>query len=122
MYFDVDATNLGAHQGIEGNRYDRIIFNFPHTAVQGADIVSSNQVFVLLCVAMVVKMRLDGDSDQSYDVPKQLLRGFFESACQFLSWPDGEIHVALRTNPFYASWKISQQIPHNMKLERCDFN
>lgn len=58
--------------------FDRIIFNFPHVG---------------------------GSAHEDIVANRAMLKGFFESAGRLLR-DDGEIHVALRRNSFYDSWRI----------------
>ena len=81
--FSFDATKIHLDQGAISQKFDFVIFNFPHTGVgEGtAEGVQSNQI---------------------------LLENFFLSALQVLN-EKGEIHVTLRTSTFYRSWEIEKQ-------------
>jgi len=88
----VDATRLQAQTYIQKDagghvvpndgtlpQFDRIIFNFPHAG---------------------------GSSHEDIVANRALLKGFFESAGRLVKDHIGEIHVSLRRNKFYDSWKI----------------
>eukprot|EP00457_Paulinella_chromatophora_P007198 gb/GEZN01007219.1/.p1 GENE.gb/GEZN01007219.1/~~gb/GEZN01007219.1/.p1 ORF type:complete len:409 (-),score=57.78 gb/GEZN01007219.1/:315-1541(-) len=81
VIYGVDARHLEQEPSLCSDRYDRIVFNFPHVGGSKPEDVQRNQV---------------------------LLRAFFSSAKSILS-THGQIHVALRGNDFYKSWDIEAQ-------------
>ncbi|XBI81919.1 hypothetical protein VPH35_090722 [Triticum aestivum] len=77
---DVDATEMKNAL----NRFDRIVFNFPHAGFTGRE-TTSNMV----------------------NSHKKLVMACFRSASSLLR-PDGEIHVTHRTGHPYYRWEIEQ--------------
>jgi len=106
VYFKVDCTSLDAQpwlveDGQIKKKFNRIVFNFPHTG-GGDDFEKSTGIS---------SIRRGGPTQEEViKANKQLLYDFFESAAPFLSTsPIGEIHVALRTGGFYKRWAIEEQ-------------
>lgn len=78
----VDAARLSEHPELSGQSFDCIVFNFPH---------------------------ISGAKNQKEDVKRnrKLLRAFFGHALRMLT-DRGRIIVALRSTPFYDSWRIEK--------------
>ncbi len=81
--FGVDGRRLHEEKRLKGQKFDRVVFNFPHTGDSGSTLssITHNQL---------------------------LLLSFLISSRSLLS-PTGQIHVALRDSPFYSQWNIKGQ-------------
>ena len=77
----IDATKLDEYEW-DGEKFDRIVFNFPHVGGATKEDLLRNQA---------------------------LLREFFSSSKEILSGSSAEVHVSLRTTVFYNSWDIKKQ-------------
>ncbi|KAG9294571.1 hypothetical protein G9A89_008050 [Geosiphon pyriformis] len=91
VFFEVDGTQLEKFKTLKGKRFDKIVFNFPHT---GSGIK---------------------DKDRNILANQKLLNAFFQSAIPFLTsrlihndLKDGEIHITIRSGPPYDEWNIRQ--------------
>ena len=98
VLYDVDATALHTCEQLLNMRprrkFHRVVFNFPHMG--------------------------GGSTEEDVQANQGLLRGFFASAMRVISRRGGEIHVALRSNSFYDSWKIEEQATSaGVVLKRC---
>uniref|UniRef100_A0ACD5YE46 Uncharacterized protein n=1 Tax=Avena sativa TaxID=4498 RepID=A0ACD5YE46_AVESA len=80
----VDVTEMKSHADLKVNRFDRIVFNFPHAGFTGPE----------------TKLR-------TINSHKELVRAFFSNASGLLR-PDGEIHVAHKTGHPYDRWELEQ--------------
>ncbi|KAI4989895.1 hypothetical protein ZWY2020_038258 [Hordeum vulgare] len=81
---DVDVREMKSHAHLKLNRFDRIVFNFPHAGFTGNETQQH----------MIKSHRL-------------LVLAFFRNASHLLR-PDGEIHVTHRTGHPYDRWEIQQ--------------
>jgi 25S rRNA (uracil2634-N3)-methyltransferase len=84
VLFGVDATRLLsgpklARAVISERKWDKVVFNFPHT---GSGMK---------------------DADRNVAEQQALLRGFFESVKEVIT-PDAEVHVTVKDGPRYALW------------------
>jgi 25S rRNA (uracil2634-N3)-methyltransferase len=77
----IDATRLDEFDW-EGEKFDRIVFNFPH---------------------------IGGATKEDLLLNQALLREFFSSSTELLNGPVAEVHVSLRTTMFYNSWDVTKQ-------------
>uniref|UniRef100_A0A8R7QGC3 25S rRNA (uridine-N(3))-methyltransferase BMT5-like domain-containing protein n=1 Tax=Triticum urartu TaxID=4572 RepID=A0A8R7QGC3_TRIUA len=75
---------MKSHAHLKLNRFDRIVFNFPHAVFTGSE-----------------------TQQHMIDSHKQLVEAFFRNAIHLLR-PDGEIHVTHKTGHPYRSWEIEQ--------------
>lgn len=90
VLFQVDATKLKNHLKQNGidvkcETFDRVIWNFPCTAIQGGQ---------------------DGQNQQMEE-NKELVKKFVIGASKFLT-TRGEIHMCHKTKPPYNQWKIEE--------------
>jgi hypothetical protein len=83
--YNVDATKLKDNEWLQslGIKFNRIIFNFPHTGTEGT-------------------------LENTIQINQQLLLDFFVNAVPYLA-KDGEVHVTLRSTSFYDKWDIAGQ-------------
>ena len=95
----MDATKLDEDKRLSNDDslpFDRVIFNFPHTGVEGSTI-------------------------ESIKSNEQLLFGYFTSASQIIN-PLGQIHLTLRDTTFYQSWNMPEQAKlANLSLIKYEF-
>ena len=90
VLFEVDATKINKNMkhifhGNENKLFDRIIWNFPCTAIGNGQ---------------------DGQNQQMEE-NKELVRKFVRKASKLLT-KDGEIHMCHKTKPPYNQWKIEE--------------
>ena len=91
----VDATKLGDYDW--NTRFNRIVFNFPHVGGSTPKDIVANQ---------------------------DLLLKFFQSSTPLLVNSKSEIHISLRTTPFYKSWDIKtigEKAGYKLR-KKIDFN
>ena len=91
----VDATKLDDYDW--NTRFNRIVFNFPHVG---------------------------GSTPKDTVANQDLLLKFFESSTPLLVNSKSEIHISLRTTPFYKSWDIKtigEKAGYKLR-KRIDFN
>ncbi|CAI5724906.1 unnamed protein product [Peronospora effusa] len=95
VHFDVNATCLDKEKWLHvAQRFDAIVFNFPHLGGSTEADVANNQ---------------------------KLLRGFFNSTRQYLHPTRGQVLVSLRNTSFYNRWKIQEQAAVNgFQLKRTE--
>ncbi|CAI5713645.1 unnamed protein product [Peronospora farinosa] len=95
VHFDVNATCLDKEKWLHvAQRFDAIVFNFPHLGGSTEADVANNQ---------------------------KLLRGFFNSTRQYLHPTRGQVLVSLRNTLFYNRWKIQEQAAVNgFQLKRTE--
>ena len=88
-HFNVDATRLHETlpESIRGCKFDRIVWNFPCTAVARGQ---------------------DGQNE-AMDDNKNLVRRFVRSARQYLAG-GGEIHICHKTKPPFNQWKLEEVV------------
>ena len=72
----VDATKLQLRKEFEAVRFDRIVFNFPHSG------------------------------QQRVHVNRAMLSGFFHSAARCVEQQGGQVHVTIKMAPPYSLWGI----------------
>ncbi|RDX78044.1 Heavy metal-associated isoprenylated plant protein 41, partial [Mucuna pruriens] len=80
----VDATKMKLHSDLKMQRFDRVIFNFPHAGFHGRE---DN--------TLLIKMH------------KGLVLGFFKNASCMLR-ANGEIHVSHKTTAPFSNWNIEK--------------
>ena len=91
----VDATKLDDYDW--NTRFNRIVFNFPHVGGSTPKDIVANQ---------------------------DLLLKFFQSSTPLLVNSKSEIHISLRTTPFYKSWDIktiAEKAGYKLR-KKIDFN
>ena len=88
IFHNIDITQIDQHKHFkslsEESKFDIIIFNFPHSGIANYEYqksIPSNQ---------------------------QLLRSIFEQSSNLLK-QNGELHIALKSEPIYNSWDIQKQ-------------
>ncbi|KAJ6376807.1 hypothetical protein OIU76_025874 [Salix suchowensis] len=85
----VDATKMKHHLPLRMQKFDRIIFNFPHAGFY-----------------------LKEDNNIMIDMHKELVENFFENANDMLQ-ANGEIHVTHKTSPPFCHWNILELARRN---------
>ncbi|XP_065864796.1 heavy metal-associated isoprenylated plant protein 41-like [Euphorbia lathyris] len=80
----VDATKMRLHSDFKMQKFDRIIFNFPHAGFHGKE-----------------------DDIRLIERHKKLVLGFFANASGMLRG-DGEIHVTHKTSFPFSLWNIEE--------------
>ncbi|GMJ10512.1 hypothetical protein HRI_004720400 [Hibiscus trionum] len=100
LLHEVDATKMNRHADLAKQKFDRIIFNFPHAGFYGKE-----------------------DSGRMIRMHKNLVHGFFRSASGMLR-ADGEIHVNHKTNTPFCLWNLEKLASESsLVLIRCvDFD
>ncbi|XP_019070558.1 25S rRNA (uridine(2634)-N(3))-methyltransferase [Solanum lycopersicum] len=78
----VDATEIQLHTDLSNQKFDRIIYNFPHAGFYGSE-----------------------DRDHVIQMHKNLVGSFFGSAKKMLR-VDGQIHVTHKIAPPYDRWDL----------------
>ncbi|XP_059284158.1 heavy metal-associated isoprenylated plant protein 41-like [Lycium ferocissimum] len=78
----VNATKMQHHPDLSNQKFDRIIFNFPHAGFHGSE-----------------------DNKHLIQMHRNLVRSFLWSAKKMLS-VGGQIHVAHKTTPTYNRWDL----------------
>ncbi|XP_048231564.1 uncharacterized protein LOC107261272 isoform X2 [Ricinus communis] len=92
----VDATKMKLHSDLKMQKFDRIIYNFPHAGFYGKE-----------------------DSVQLIKRHKKLVLGFFRNASGMLR-PFGEIHVTHKTSAPFCHWNIKELAWRNsLALVEC---
>ncbi|GAB4845879.1 hypothetical protein Ancab_024883 [Ancistrocladus abbreviatus] len=82
----IDATEMASHHALHAMKFDRIIFNFPHTGI----------------------FRNSGVSTRSRIRQYQRLVSMFLENAKRMIKVDGEIHINHKSNGFFRRWKIPQ--------------
>ncbi|KAK8705816.1 hypothetical protein V6N13_049405 [Hibiscus sabdariffa] len=100
LLHEVDATRMKRHADLAKQKFDRIIFNFPHAGFYGKE-----------------------DSPRMIRMHKNLVEGFFRSASGMLR-ANGEIHVNHKTKTPFSLWNLEKLASESsLVLVRCvDFN
>ncbi|CAH2048993.1 unnamed protein product [Thlaspi arvense] len=96
----VDATKMRLHNDLRMQKFDRIIFNFPHAGFHGKEDMKH-----------VIKMH------------SNLVNGFFNNASCMLR-VNGEVHVNHKTKPPFSHWNIEEIAQQNslVLIECVDFH
>ena len=81
----IDATKLHEVSALKGEKFDRIVWNFP-------------------CIGQGLSAGADGQSSEM-EANKAMVKAFFCSAAQILSL-DGEIHIAHKTIEPFCWWQM----------------
>ena len=81
----IDATKLHEVSALQGEKFDRIIWNFP-------------------CIGQGLSAGADGQSSEM-EANKSLIKDFFRSASQLLS-TEGEVHIAHKTIEPFCWWQM----------------
>ena len=90
---EIDATKLNECPSLDGMKFHRIVFNFPH---------------------------IGGATQKDVELNQELLKGFFKQSLPKLN-SSGECHVALRRTLFYDSWDVVAQAQTvGMELKRVE--
>uniref|UniRef100_A0A7N0TY47 25S rRNA (uridine-N(3))-methyltransferase BMT5-like domain-containing protein n=1 Tax=Kalanchoe fedtschenkoi TaxID=63787 RepID=A0A7N0TY47_KALFE len=79
---EVDALSMNHHPALEYRKFDRIIFNFPHA---GFYFHEHHRLQIQL--------------------HRDVVRGFFRSARQMVTW-NGQVHVTYKTTQPFSLWNI----------------
>ncbi|WCJ32557.1 hypothetical protein M5689_013975 [Euphorbia peplus] len=92
----VDATNMRLHSDLMMQKFDRIVFNFPHAGFHGME-----------------------DDTSLIEKHKKLVLDFFTNASQMLE-ANGEIHVTHKTSFPFNRWNIVELARRNsLRLIGC---
>ncbi|XVF03574.1 hypothetical protein REPUB_Repub05bG0005200 [Reevesia pubescens] len=78
----VDATKMANHCSLQGIKFDRVIYNFPHAG---------------FCT---------GESGKSQTGRNQLLISLFFKNAKEMIYENGEIHVTHKSNGFFLGWNL----------------
>ncbi|XP_031479399.1 uncharacterized protein At4g26485-like [Nymphaea colorata] len=81
----IDATTMSKNLSLRTNKFDRIVYNFPHAGF----ICSETSAFQI-------------------ELHKHLLMGFFENARELLSHSHGEVHVTHKQGHPYSKWELEK--------------
>uniref|UniRef100_A0A803M7I2 25S rRNA (uridine-N(3))-methyltransferase BMT5-like domain-containing protein n=2 Tax=Chenopodium quinoa TaxID=63459 RepID=A0A803M7I2_CHEQI len=82
----VDATQMSQHYFLSTQRFDRVIYNFPH-----------------------VGFMFPEDSTCQIKLNKQLVKGFLMNAKLLLMNPAGEVHVSHKEGQPYSQWDLAKK-------------
>lgn len=82
----VDATQMSQHYFLSTQRFDRVIYNFPH-----------------------VGFMFPEDSICQIKMNKQLVKGFLMNAKLLLMSPAGEVHVSHKEGEPYSQWDLAKK-------------
>lgn len=82
----VDATKMSQHYFLSTQRFDRVIYNFPHVGFMFPE-------------GSVCQIKLN----------KQLVKGFLMNAKLLLMSPAGEVHVSHKEGQPYSQWDLSKK-------------
>nr|XP_043621498.1 heavy metal-associated isoprenylated plant protein 41-like [Erigeron canadensis] len=99
LLHEVDALQMNLHKDLQKQKFDRIIFNFPHAGFLGLE-----------------------DDQQVIMIHRILVCGFLKNASEMLH-PKGEIHVTHKTSDPFHLWNIEELATQNSLtlLERVNF-
>ncbi|KAE8654127.1 fasciclin-like arabinogalactan protein 1-like [Hibiscus syriacus] len=100
LLFEVDATKMKHHIVLANQKFDRIIFNFPHAGFHGRE-----------------------DNARMIRMHKNLVQGFFRSASGMLR-ANGEIHVNHKTSTPFCLWDLEELASGSslVLIQLVDFN
>ncbi|KMT09965.1 hypothetical protein BVRB_5g121820 [Beta vulgaris subsp. vulgaris] len=82
----IDATQMSQHYFLSTQRFDRVIYNFPH-----------------------VGFMFPEDSFCQIKMNKQLVKGFLMNAKLLLMRPKGEVHVSHKEGQPYNQWDLAKK-------------
>ncbi|KAJ4982425.1 hypothetical protein NE237_033262 [Protea cynaroides] len=92
----IDATKMKFHTDLRMQKFDRIIFNFPHAGFHGKE-----------------------DQPHLIKMHRNLVQGFFKNARDMLR-PYGEIHVSHKTTGPFLHWNLKELASrHSLVLIEC---
>nr|XP_043622631.1 uncharacterized protein LOC122594228 [Erigeron canadensis] len=99
LLHEVDALQMKLHTDLQMQKFDRIIYNFPHAGFLGRE-----------------------DDQQVIMMHRNLVSGFFKNASGMLQ-PKGEVHVTHKTSEPFHLWNIEELATQNSLtlLERAEF-
>ncbi|XP_020255312.1 heavy metal-associated isoprenylated plant protein 41-like [Asparagus officinalis] len=80
----VDATKMKYHTELRMQKFDRIVFNFPHAGFKGKE-----------------------DNMRVMNLHKKLVNGFFKNASRMLR-PYGEVHVSHKVEHPFHKWNLEE--------------
>ncbi|XP_076918204.1 uncharacterized protein At4g26485-like [Bidens hawaiensis] len=83
VLYGVDATTMGNHFFLTTQRFNRIVYNFPH-----------------------VGFRFPEDNGCQIKMNKELVKGFLKNAKMLLKKENGEIHVSHKIGEPYDKWDL----------------
>ncbi|KAF8346854.1 hypothetical protein F5887DRAFT_1060931 [Amanita rubescens] len=127
VLFGVDGTKLEKINALNGKKWDKIVWNFPHAGKGITDQdrnILSNQLLVLAFlrsaagvlatgpIPIIFKPRKkkkvddDGDEDEDNDGVQQELEGEDESSSNTIEKTRGSILITLRNVPPYSLWDV----------------
>ncbi|XP_050235992.1 uncharacterized protein LOC126686025 [Mercurialis annua] len=84
IFHGVDTTKMKLHSDLKMQKFDRIIFNFPHAGFHGKE-----------------------DNVRLIEMHKKLVLGFFRNASGILR-AFGEVHVTHKTSAPFCHWNIEE--------------
>ncbi|XXG63748.1 hypothetical protein AAC387_Pa05g1861 [Persea americana] len=90
----IDATKMSDHFFLRTQRFDRIIYNFPHVGFQYSE-----------------------SSNFQIESNKRLLKGFFKNAKVILQ-DNGEIHVTHKIGGIYDKWNVVKKAEKNGLIQK----
>ncbi|XP_058111493.1 uncharacterized protein At4g26485-like [Magnolia sinica] len=85
----IDATKMSEHFFLRTQRFDRIVYNFPHVGFQYRE-----------------------GSNYQIELNKQLVKGFLKNA-KILLRKNGEIHISHKTGDPYDQWNLVKKAEKN---------
>nr|XP_043621497.1 uncharacterized protein LOC122593190 [Erigeron canadensis] len=99
LLHEVDALQMKLHRDLQMQKFDRIIFNFPHAGFLGLE-----------------------DDQRVIKMHRNLVCGFLKNASGMLR-PKGEVHVTHKTSDPFQSWNIEELATQNslILLELMEF-
>ncbi|XP_038881536.1 uncharacterized protein At4g26485-like [Benincasa hispida] len=86
VFYGIDVRNMSTHFFLRTQRFDRIIYNFPH-----------------------VGFLFREDSFCQIQLNKELVEGFLKNARVLLKKVDGEIHVSHKEGEPYNKWELVEE-------------
>ncbi|XP_076944858.1 uncharacterized protein At4g26485-like [Bidens hawaiensis] len=96
VLYGVDATTMGNHFFLTTQRFNRIVYNFPH-----------------------VGFRFPEDNGCQIKMNKELVKGFLKNAKMLLKKENGEIHVSHKIGEPYDKWDLVNKAK-KIDLVVCD--
>ncbi|XP_077225122.1 uncharacterized protein At4g26485-like [Tasmannia lanceolata] len=96
IFHRIDATSMSNHKDLSNEKFDRIIYNFPHAGFRGPE-----------------------HSMRVIRKHQKLISGFFDESSKLLL-PNGEVHITNKTTGSYAKWDIEKlALKSSLKVIEC---